>query len=336
MNLDRIIERIENKLDAQSSYLKGSPWLYQAFLEVVNESGPETSEDAKYARAAQRAKELVHDNEESLELHETATDRIFGDALVRALAPTIENLRKREFESPEPPFGSVEKVSEWIKARSSEDLKAWRAKNEQRSKADVEIQRLADEHLIELTFNSTLLPYQVPDDEHVKWVRAVPGTYLYDLAKETDRIAKRTGLPQDALVVHVLTGLKPVRSRVRVTERESHYTLPSGEQIHVNEAVVTFRARDLTDKELRSIYRMVKGHVGGKGTTEMGDKDEVLWTLVQDMGGPPHAHGRKGPFWRAVQEKMNEQHPEDPYTTWEGVKSRYYSILARLQPPRDT
>lgn len=335
MNLDQIIERIENKLDAQSSYLKGSPWLYQAFLEVVNESGPETSEDAKYARAAQRAKELAHDNEESLEIHETATDRIFGDALVRALAPTIENLRKREFESPEPPFGSVEEASEWINARGTEDLKAWRAKSEQRSKAHDEIQHLADEHLIELTFNSTLLPYQVPDDEHVKWVPAVPMTYLHELAKETDRIARRTGLPQDALVVHILTGLKPVRSRARITTRESHYTLPSGEQLHVNEAAVTFRARDLTDKELRGIYQMVKGHVGGKGTEPLGDKDEYLWTLVQDMGGPPQKHGTKGPFWRTAQEKMNRQYPGDPYTTWEGVKSRYYSILERLQPPRE-
>ncbi len=72
----------------------------------------------------------------------------------------------------------------------------------------------------------------------------VQGTYLYRLAKDTRRIATRTGLPQDALVVHVLTGLRPIRFRGRLATRESSYTLPSGEQIRINEATVTFYARD--------------------------------------------------------------------------------------------
>jgi len=336
MNLNRIVEGIESKLDNQSGHLKGSPWLYRAFLEVLNESGSGISEDIKYARGAQRAKELARENEEeSLELPKTHTDRIFGDALVRALAPTIADLREREFGSRDPHFADVGEAAQWIKTRSMKDLAGWRAKSEERRKAHDEIQRLADEHLIEITYKSTLLPYQMPDDEHVKWAPAVPGTWLYRLAKETQRITKRTGLPQDALVVHVLTGLKPVRSRARVTTRESHYTLPSGEQIHVNEAAVTFRARDLTDKELREIYRMVKGHVGGKGTEALDDKDEYLWILVQDMGGPPQAHGTKGPFWRAAQEKMNLKHPVAPYTTYKGVQDRYDSIVKRLRLPRE-
>lgn len=315
--------------------MKGSPWLYQAFLEVVSESGPETSEDAKYARAAQRAKELAHDKEESLELRQTATDRIFGDALVRALAPTIAGLREKEFEKPEPPHDSVGAAASWITERSTKDLENWRAKSVEREQAHDQIQRLANEHQIEITFRSTLLPYQVPDDEHVKWTPAIPETYIHRLAKETERIAKRTGLPQDALVVHVLTGLKPVRSRARITSRESHYTLPSGEQLHVNEADVTFRARDLNDKELRGIYRLVKGHVGGKGTEALDDKDEYLWTLVQDMGGPARAHGTKGPFWQARLEEFGRKYPGE-ITTRRGIEKRYDRILERLQLSRKT
>ena len=81
---------------------------------------------------------------------------------------------------------------------------------------------------------------------------------------------------------------------------------------------------------------MVKGHVGGKGTEALDDKDEYLWTLVRDMGGPPQAHGTKGLFWREVQEKMNLKYPDDPYSTWEGVKKRYSSILERLQSSKRT
>jgi hypothetical protein len=338
MNTNRIIEGIESKLDNESRHLRGSPYLYQAFFEVVYESEPGLSDDIKNARAAQRAKELARDNEEeeSLELRQTPTDRIFGNAIVRALAPTIADLRERsEFKRPEPPFTSVAEAAAWVETRSTKDLEGWRAKSRQRNKAHDEIQRLVNKHGIEIRYESTLLPYQMSNNElDIKWTPVVPGTWLYRLAKETQRIAKHTGLPQDALVIHVLAGLSPVRSRARVTTRENHYTLPSGEQIHVNEAVVTFRARDLTDRELRGIYRTVKGHVGGKGTEALDDKDEHLWILVQDMGGPPQAHGTKGPFWQAVLEKLDLKYPGQ-ITTRRGVEKRYDRILKRLQLPRE-
>jgi hypothetical protein len=148
------------------------------------------------------------------------------------------------------------------------------------------------------------------------------------------RIAEHTGLPPDALVTYVLTGLKPARSRARLTMRENWYTLPSGEQIGVNEATVTFRARDLTDKELRTIYGMVRRHVGGKGTKGLRDADVDLWELVQNLGGPPREHGSKGQFWEAVRERWNREHPDHPYTTRNGVKRRYERISERLRPPR--
>ncbi len=125
------------------------------------------------------------------------------------------------------------------------------------------------------------------------------------------------------------------RSRAHLTTTQNWYTLPSGEQIGVNEATVTFRARDLTDKELRTVYNAVRGHVGGKGTKGIEDEDVNLWELVQDLGGPPREHGSKGRFWETVQARWNREHPdEEPYTTPNGVKRRYESILKRLQPPR--
>lgn len=339
MSFDSIEQAVRSKLHESDKELADSHYLDAAIYQTLKELPSGCANEELAARAAQLAKKL-RDEDQSVELKHTPTDRIYGDALVRALAPTIEglrnNLRERESDKPGPPFPSMEDAAAWIKTRSMKDLGRWRMQSEQRNQAHAEIQRLADTHGIEITFESTLLPYQGPDDEHVKWAPAIPGTYLHRLAKETERIARRTGLPQDALVVHVLAGLKPIRSRARVTTRESHYTLPSGEQIHVNEANVAFRARDLTFEELGGIYRMVKNHVGGKGVEALDDKDEYLWTLVQDMGGPPQAHGTKGPFWRAAQEKINLKYPDEPYTTGNGVKKRYYSILERLQPPKRT
>lgn len=336
MNLDSLEQAVRSKLHPSDKDLVDGPYVEAAIYRTLKERPRGATDDDLCARAARVAREL-RDGSEEVELRRTPTDSILGDALVRALAPKIAELRESgaEFGSQRAPFASVQEAAEWIKKRSAEDLATWRLQGTERSRAHDEIDRLADKHRIELEHKSTLLPYQEPEDEHIKWTPAIPGTYLYRLAKETQRIAKRTGLPQDALVIHVLTGLKPVRSRVRITRRWSYYTLPSGEQIHVNEADVTFRALDFTDKELRAIYGTIKRHVGGKGTEALDDKDERLWTLVQDMGGPPQTHGTKGPFWRTVQEKMNLAYP-DAYTTWEGVKARYNSILKRLQPPQET
>src|SRR5829696_384138 len=101
MNLDRMIEGIESKLDNQSSHLKGNSLLYQAFVEVlIQQGGSGNSDDTLYARAAQRAKELDRESkeEESLELRQTPTDRIFGDALIRVLFQAIADHRERGFE----------------------------------------------------------------------------------------------------------------------------------------------------------------------------------------------------------------------------------------------
>jgi hypothetical protein len=68
------------------------------------------------------------------------------------------------------------------------------------------------------------------------------------------RIAEHTGLPQNALVTYVLTGLEPVRSRAQLTMRETGTHSRAGNRsLGVNDVMVTFRARDLTDKELRTI-----------------------------------------------------------------------------------
>jgi len=338
MSLDKIEQAVRNKLHESDKELADSHYLDAAVYRTLKNQRSSDTDDSLAVRAAQLVRK-IRDETQPIELKSTSTDRIFGDALIRALAPKIGDLREAEFGRRQPPFSSVEEAATWIKRRSTEDLEGWLKNSKERNRAYDEIERMANEHQIEILFTSTLLPYLVPDDEHVKSADAIPGTYLYRLAKETERIAKHTGLPQEALVVHILTGLKPVRSRVRISKKESHYALPresaaseAGEQLHVHEAAVTFRAHDLTDKELRSIYRMVKGHVGGKGTEPLDDKDEYLWGLVQDLGGPPRAHGTKGPFWRTVQGKTNAKYP-GAYTTYKGVQDRYERIVKRLWPP---
>lgn len=333
MNAKELRQEVRSKLptsdkDVTDDYLRAAIW------EVMEETSPGSSDADLYLRAAERAREKAR-KEKSIELPLKATDRLFGKALVKALAPKIEDLRRREFGSPHPPFRTATEAAECVERTSSANLAEWREESEERKRARTEIERLAHKYRIEIEKKATLLPYQKPGDEHVKWVPTVPGTFLCQLTKETHRMATQCGVPQAALVTHVLTGLESARSRAHLTTRENWYTLPSGEQIGVNEATVIFRARDLTDKELRTIYNAVRGHVDGKGTKGIEDKDVDLWELVQDLDGPPQEHGSKGQFWETVRERWNREHPdEEPYTTRNGVKTRYERILTRLRPPR--
>jgi hypothetical protein len=332
-DVQRLAEEVKRKFPPTERYLAEGHLVEAAVFRLAVKEVQPGFDDNYHRRLVEEIRNLDRESR-AADLSSTATDRLLGKALVRALAPKIEDLRETGFGSPAPPFKTAAKAAEWVERQSKADLAEWSEGSEGRKKARAEIYRLAHEHRIEIEERATQLPYQRPGDEHVKWVYAAPGTYLYRLAQETVLLADRTGLSADALVMYVLTGLEPVRSRARLTTRENWYTLPTGEEIGVNEATVTFRARDLTDKELRSLYSMVRSGVSGKGTKGVGDKEVELWEMVQNLGGPPKEHGSKRNFWRTVQERWNRDHANGRYATWEGVKKRYESISARLRPPR--
>ena len=335
MDLMRLVRQVKGKLSPTEKHLADRHLVEAAVMRLAARGVQPGFDDKYHHLLVEDVREMDHETR-SEELALKASDRLFGKALVRALAPKIEDLRKGRFESSQPPFETITQAAEWVERTSKADLAEWREESEERTAASAEIERLAHKHRIELEERVTLLPYQKPGDEHVKWAPTVPGTFLHQLAQETRRIAEHTGLPSDALITYVLTGLEPARSRAQLTMKENWYMLPSGEQIGINEATVAFRARDLTDKELRTIYGMVRRHVGGKGTKGIRDKDVDLWELVQELGGPPREHGRKGQFWEKVREYWNREHPDEPYTTTNGVKRRYERISERLRPPRNS
>ena len=108
-----------------------------------------------------------------------------------------------------------------------------------------------------------------------------------------------------------------------------------GERIAVNEATVTFRAQDLTDEDLRSVYNSVRDHMGGKGTKGLEHKDLEVWKMVKELGGPPQQHGSKGLFWKKVLENYVRKHPDEPYTSTNWAKKHYFKAAKRLNPSQD-
>jgi hypothetical protein len=93
MSLDKIEQAVRSKLHESDKELADSHYLDAAIYRTLKELPSGCASEELAARAAQLAKELW-DEDQFVELKHTPTDRIFGDALVRALAPTIADLRK--------------------------------------------------------------------------------------------------------------------------------------------------------------------------------------------------------------------------------------------------
>ncbi|MDN5696748.1 MAG: hypothetical protein L0G70_02090, partial [Rubrobacter sp.] len=191
---------------------------------------------------------------------------------------------------------------------------------------------------VQIDSKRTLLPYQRPGYDHAKHVPSFPRTYLERFALRTESISRHTGLPHDALTMHVLTGFTPLRSRARIATTRSHYSVPGGQQIDVSHAEVKFFARDLTYKELRNIYNSIRGHVTGKGRKGRADDPQAqIWALVQKRGGPPLKHGTKQRFWTEILEAWTSEQPPPRngeklrYTTPRGAEKAYDAARKRLE-----
>jgi hypothetical protein len=259
----------------------------------------------------------------------TPTDYLAGELLVAKLTPWTETLREDIFGRGDPPFETVAEAADWIERTSEADLVPWREKGWERGRAREEIKRLADEHGIEIAFKNTNLPYQKPSSEWVGVVPTVPRTSLMKLALETQRVAKYTGLPQDALVAHVLTGVRLAAPRMRISKPQHMLPLPNGEQVFARWATVTFFARDLAYEEYRQAYNTIREHVGGKGTEGIGYRDLTFWWLMQEMDAPPQ--NSKTAFWKEGLRRWKQLYPHAKPDRWEGVRKKYFDLRNRLE-----
>jgi hypothetical protein len=314
----RLVERERKVL--RESQVRETIELAGRFHERHVRDKREADKDGKAANKGQR----------SFLLAPTPTDYLAGELLIEKLAPWVKALREDRFKDSNPQFKTVAEAAAWIENEGKEDFDQWGVKSAEREAAFEKIEELSAEYDIELDFKDTYLPYQKQGDDYVQQVYTVPRTYLHRLALETKRVAKKTGLAQDALVVHVLTGLRPALPRMRVGRSQRMWSLPNGGQIFARWATVTFFAKDLTYKEHTQAYNMVREHVGGKGTEGIGYRDLMFWWLMQEAGPPPEKGSVR--FWKEeVLPRWKQIYPDVRPDTWQGVRKKYLDLRGRLE-----
>lgn len=337
-------EEFEDQVEAQAPPdLRGSDHLAAAIYGFGRRGGPFYHPDVRAAvdEAGRRREQAPRPAEEAAPRRsprpKPGAEALFvSERLVEDLKPWTEGLRQEgEFRSTGPPYPDDESAAaDYIERTSAADRARWNESRRGREADHERIEQLARQLGLDVTTKKRFLVYGRPGDDHQKNAPVVPGTFLFKLAGEVNRVSRNTGLPPDALTAHVFTGITPLMSRVRITDHEKHVRLPSGEQGHFRSVTLTFHTADLTFEELRTIYDQIKGHMGGSGVQALTQEDFELRQLVKEMGGPPEPYSGVRAFWLEVLGRWNENHP-DAYTTWEGVKSRYSRIMKRLQPPGD-
>ena len=162
MSLKRFIGLVKEQAPP---HLKDQAHLRAAILDIAEERD---RIDVKFIPEILARAESLYRQE--IKLTPTATGTIASEFLVGKLAPLVEALRKEEFGSESAPFDTVADAAKWIEEASEADLRVWRETGEQKQRAWEEIEGLASENRIEITYKNTLLAYQRLDEDHVRFV----------------------------------------------------------------------------------------------------------------------------------------------------------------------
>ena len=252
--------------------------------------------------------------------------------LVEGLKLWAEALRQQsEFSSPHPPYpNDPEAAANYIERTSASDRLHWTGAREDSEEDEHQIQKLAHRLGVDVSIKYRFLPYSRPGDGHPKTAAVFPGTFLYELAGEVNKVSRRTGLLAHELTAHILAGTMPLLNRVRSFNHEQSILLSSGKRARLRSVALTFYTADLSFDELKMLYDEAKTYMGRKGLQAPTLEDLELLEFVEEMGTPPQPYNGVRAYWEKALPRWNEIHPgRPPMNSWEGLQKKYKKALKR-------
>jgi hypothetical protein len=262
------------------------------------------------------------------ELGLSAEAAVIGNVLAKRLEPWARELRKLCFDSFEPPFQEWGEALKWIREEVVSDREKWRATETPGRNIEAEIQRLADLAGLEVKIEPRWLRYYEPDNEYTQLAPAFPDTDIEKLAKELNRVSRETAFHPVVLAAFVLCGSAPEISRIRITETAKTCRI-SGDRIPSRWVTIRFNAADVTDVELRTIYKDVRTFFGAVNKARITWSEAQFLFLVDSMGGWPSDD--KTRFWEAIlrQWKVHRASQYLSLNSWQAVRNKYERLTKR-------
>lgn len=332
-NKKEFLKELENKSSKHFRKKKA----YSIFLKLINSWGKDKFDYSDFAKALSfmnsveislaREKEEGKDNLFFSEL--TFQDILTSEFLLNKITPHVEEVRKKIFGSPKAPFdwnGAVEWIENEAKKPGKNKVNIKELKNKLKK-----LSKELSENYKFLTLSARSLPYQKKNDEWLHRVN-VNGPKLFHLENETRSMAKAAGFSQPALVIHVLTGIKPLVPRVDINTSLLLHKLSEQETLSRREINLKIRAKDFTFRELQRIYRMIRKEITLEKGKTLKQKHLRIYNFIRELGKPP-SRGELGywKFWNNAQKKWNEKYPDDEYKSWQGIRKTYESTMTELE-----
>ena len=312
------------------------PWPYNIFLDYIEKWGGDEYYNADFARAIKFMESIAtsypknKDNSSQPRIKITAQDILTSTILIKKITPWAKEIRKKLFGSPKPPFNWEGAVG-WIQTG---------AKKKYHDKYYQEFQKLTDKwetlsneftkYHKQLILKQPILPYVKKGDP---WIRreAVNGPKMAHLEQESKGVAKATGFSQQALVMFILAGIKPLALRMNISTNENYHQLSDEELLYQKEVVLRIRARDFASRELSDIYRELKKELTIKKEIKIKDKHVRIHELVQKLGPPPN---REKPgsykYWKKAIAEWERKYPKDQPKMWHNLRDAWERMEAKF------
>jgi hypothetical protein len=252
-------------------------------------------------------------------------------AFAKRLEPWAKELREDGFGGSEAPFfEGLVAAADWIETQSEADRERWERKSALRLDAEREIEKLADLAGLVVHTVSRYVRYVRPGKDFRQMARVFPGTFLDRLARETERVSKKTAFQPEVLTGFVLTGLQPIISRVRITKSRGGCAIP-GDSIPSQSVTLEFNAADVSYEEVRTLYAEIREFFEAANAERLSWHEFDFISLVDGMGGSPE-RGNKTRFWEEVRRRWNEDSAAKRSRTlssWQAARNKFERLNSR-------
>ena len=259
--------------------------------------------------------------DESYPLSITSGNMLDSEILIEKITPYIEDVRKQIFGT-KLPFDTIKKAVQWIEQKAKEPLPPVTEKKIQRfEKAFSKVVDLFLKNPFPCTISSPQYPIlKYPGEKAVQKVPAI-NPDLLRIKEAVDKLVPATSFMPHAITAFLLTGIAPIIPRVIMREKRINQKIPLNSECQRFSLSLEINARDLTFKELKTIYDRIQERLHIKKKKRLNQKHEKLYQIVKRCGGPPEKD--KVAFWKKIAKDCG-------YGGWRQAKIAYKRLNAKL------
>lgn len=254
---------------------------------------------------------------------------LHSNQVLDQIEPATRETRAMIFGDSDAPFDDYARMCRWIRSCIDEHREEVDDEAFQDGRRDMRerIMSLISEYRnrygeVSCSFRTHRLRYyDIPEWEVTTMSDIPPGSRLDPLFSYLREYTARTGFTEPALVLFVMTGVRPILPRWKLEKRErENPDLPDTFSLDLF-------AGNITERDFQRIHRKIKELKNVSDMRPLDEKDRVLIEVVDTLGGVPD-EGVEA-FWRDVLDRCQQRGIES-WSTSNSAKMRWRRLQEDL------